>query len=31
MTENKKDTIEKQEVKKPQGNCGCGCTLSVKK
>jgi hypothetical protein len=31
MAENKKDTIEKQEVSKPQAKCGCGCTLTVKK
>lgn len=26
MAEIKKDTDDKQEVKKPQGKCGCGCT-----
>jgi len=31
MSENKNETNEKQEVSKPQGKCGCGCTTSGKK
>lgn len=31
MAENKEETNEKQEVQKPQGKCGCGCTPPVKK
>lgn len=31
MSENKKETSEKQEVCKPQSKCGCGCEPPVKK
>jgi len=31
MAEIKKESTEKQEVKKSQGKCGCGCTPPVKK
>ncbi len=31
MAENKNVSNEKQEVKKQEGKCGCGCTPPVKK
>ena len=31
MADNEKGKGEKQEVKKPQGKCDCGCVPQVKK